>query len=65
VAPTAPPLSVIDEQPYGPDTYQQPPQNAPRATTTTYTTVTTTEETVITITVHNYYSPVHCSCLNE
>jgi len=48
VAPTAPPLSAIDEQPYGPDTYQQPPQNASRTTTTTYTAVTTTEEMVIT-----------------
>jgi len=46
IAPTAPPLSTIDEQLYGPDTYQQPPQNAPRATTATYTTAT--EETVIT-----------------
>ena len=64
VAPTAPPLSAIEEQPYGLHAYQQPPQNAPRATTTTttttYTTVTTTEDTVITNSVHG----IKFSCLN-
>jgi len=50
VAPTAPPLSGIDEQPSGLDAYQQPAQNAPRTARSTYT----TEETVIAICVHNH-----------
>jgi len=53
VAPSAPPLSAIDEQPYGLDAYQETQQNAPNrtttsTTTTTYTTVTTTGQTVTT-----------------
>ncbi|XP_065882557.1 uncharacterized protein [Dysidea avara] len=61
VAPTAPPLSAIEEQPYGLHAYQQPPQNAPRATTTTttttYTTVTTTEDTRYRQRYRNDYCP--------